>query len=763
MRRVLFFGVVILVVVGAGCSSTRSVPANDKLYTGASVSLNGSSSSTRQKKTLKDNLHGLTSPKPNSRFLGIPIKLDFYNLFYKAKPKSLFGKIRDKFGEPPVLASQLDLQKNIELLQNYSQNKGYFRAAASGDTVAKKKTVRAEYTVQAGDQYKIDSIRFPSDSDRLSTDIRKSAENTLLKKGDPFDLNVVKGERARIDASLKENGYYYFSPDYLLVKTDTTIGNHLVNLYVTVKPTTPTQAQQIYTVDDVYIYTNYSLIRGMSDTSKRNAQLYKGYHIIQTTNKYKPKLFAESMQFKNGEVYNRADHNLTLSRLINLDVFKFVKNRFESSHSDSSGLDAYYYLTPHQSKSLRAEFTYVTRSNNLNGYDVTASWMHRNLFRNGSHVKLSAYVGSDVQFSGAFQGYNTYRTGAEVDFAMPRFVVPFFYIPAYGGYAPRTHIKFDYDILDRNKLYSLNSYQIQYGYFWKENIQKQHELYPISISYVQPLNVTSSYDSLQKIYPGLDRAIRPQFIVGSTYAYNYNQLANGITPINAYYFSGLVDISGNIAGAVTGANVKNGDTGKIFNTPFAQYVKFETELRYYHKLGLKSNWVSRIDIGVGLPYGNSVQLPYVKQFFVGGTNSLRGFRSRAVGPGIYVPQDTSTVIPDQTGDIKFEINTEYRPNISGPLYGAVFLEAGNIWLVNSDKYTGKPGAQFNSKWISQLAIDAGLGLRFDITVFVIRLDVGFPLRKPWLQNPWVINQIRLGDKHWRQNNLVYNLAIGYPF
>ncbi|HEY0434414.1 MAG TPA: BamA/TamA family outer membrane protein, partial [Chitinophagaceae bacterium] len=522
------------------------------------------------------------------------------------------------------------------------------------------------------------------------------------------------------------------------------------------------QAKRIYRINNVYIYTNYGLNAASTDTARNGARLYHGYYIVQRRERYKPKLLAESMQFKRGDLYNRTEHNFTLSRLINLDVFKFVKNRFELS-ADSMSLDAYYYLTPQQSKSFQAQFTTVTRSNNLNGSDITVSWRHRNLFRNGSHFKLSAYVGSDVQFSGALRGYNTYRTGAEADFAMPRFVVPFFTIPSYGGYAPRTDIKIGYDILDRNKLYTLNSYRFEYGYFWKENIQKQHELYPVSITYVQPLNVTAAYDSLERVYPGLDRAIQPQFILGSTYQYNYNQLANGLNPVNAYYFNGLIDLSGNIAGAISGANVKNGDTAKVYNTPFAQYVKLEGELRYYRKIGLGATWANRLDIGVGLPYGNSVQVPYIKQFFVGGANSLRGFRSRAVGPGIYVPQDTSAVIPDQTGDIKFEINTEFRPKISGPLYGAIFLEAGNIWLVNNERYTSKPGAQFSSKWLSQLAVDAGLGLRFDITMFVIRLDLGFPLKKPWLQNPWVINQIRLGDRSWRQNNLVYNLAIGYPF
>ena len=757
----LFFAIFVIAVFIQACSSTRSVPKGDKLYTGATVSVRGVTS-VRERKVLKSDLAALTRPKPNSKFLGIRFKLGFYNLFYKAKPKSLFGKIRDKFGQPPVLLSQVDLQHNSELLENYSQNRGFFRATVSGDTTTRKKTAKAIYKVKAGDQYTIDSVFFPTDSTTLASDVRNTAKKSLLKPKQPFNLDVVKGERTRIDGVLKEKGYYYFSPEYLLVKTDSGVGVHQANMYVTVKDNTPDQAKRIYRINNVYIYTNYGLNAASTDTARNGARLYHGYYIVQRRERYKPKLLAESMQFKRGDLYNRTEHNFTLSRLINLDVFKFVKNRFELS-ADSMSLDAYYYLTPQQSKSFQAQFTTVTRSNNLNGSDITVSWRHRNLFRNGSHFKLSAYVGSDVQFSGALRGYNTYRTGAEADFAMPRFVVPFFTIPSYGGYAPRTDIKIGYDILDRNKLYTLNSYRFEYGYFWKENIQKQHELYPVSITYVQPLNVTAAYDSLERVYPGLDRAIQPQFILGSTYQYNYNQLANGLNPVNAYYFNGLIDLSGNIAGAISGANVKNGDTAKVYNTPFAQYVKLEGELRYYRKIGLGATWANRLDIGVGLPYGNSVQVPYIKQFFVGGANSLRGFRSRAVGPGIYVPQDTSAVIPDQTGDIKFEINTEFRPKISGPLYGAIFLEAGNIWLVNNERYTSKPGAQFSSKWLSQLAVDAGLGLRFDITMFVIRLDLGFPLKKPWLQNPWVINQIRLGDRSWRQNNLVYNLAIGYPF
>ncbi|HEY0355249.1 MAG TPA: BamA/TamA family outer membrane protein, partial [Flavisolibacter sp.] len=374
-----------------------------------------------------------------------------------------------------------------------------------------------------------------------------------------------------------------------------------------------------------------------------------------------------------------------------------------------------------------------------------------------------AYVGSDIQFSGALKGYNTYRMGAEAVYAIPRFVIPFAKLRRPGPYAPRTNIRVGYDVLNRKSLYTINSYRFEYGYEWKENIQKQHELYPISITYAEPLNVTQEFKDLQNTIPGFERAVEPQFILGSRYEYVYNQLANDIQPKMAWFFNGVVDLSGNIAGLVTGANVKKGDTVKIGNLPFSQYFKLEADLRNYLKVGLKSTWVNRVNIGIGKPYGNSVQIPYIKQFFVGGNNSLRGFRSRSVGPGTYFPTNANNLFPDQTGDIKLELNSEFRPHISGPLYGALFIDAGNIWLANDSTYTGKPGGKFTSKFLNQLAVDVGVGLRLDINIFVIRLDLGFPIRKPWVIPPSVINQIDFRDKAWRQSNLVYNLAIGYPF
>jgi outer membrane protein insertion porin family len=740
------------------CSTTKHLPEGEKLYTGAEVKLNADGLTAREQKVHRSDLQGLTRPKPNTRLLGIPIKLGFYNLFRKAKPNSFFGRLRNQLGEPPVLLSTVDLDANQKILQSHLENKGFFRAQVAADTSVKGKKAKAIYTANAGSQYHINSVVFVQDSGVLTTTIQQGAPNSLLKVNEPFDLDVIKGERTRIDAYLKERGFYFFSPEYLLVRTDTTGGGHKVDMQVVVKPETPDNAREQYHINNVYIYSNYRLNAPADDTSKANAKFFEGYNVIDKRNIFKPKMFAQAMQFSPGDIYNRTDHNLTLSRLINLNEFRFVRNRFEPV-PDSAKLDAYYYLTPMQRKSLRAEVLATNKSNNLNGSQISVGWTHRNIFKAGEHLSITAYAGSEIQFGGNFKGYNVYRSGAEANLVIPRFFIPFTDIRTRGGYVPRTNLRIGYDILNRRKLYTLNSYRFGFGYTWRESVQKSHEFFPISINYVQPLNVTKEYrDSIAK-YPYLENIIDSQFIIGTTYQYNYNDQAGGQQKINSFYFNGLIDLSGNLAGMITGAN-KSGGGKRILNALFDQYIKLEADGRFYRRIGLSSTWANRVIVGYGLPYGNSRMMPYVKQFFSGGNNSIRAFRSRSL-LGAYSFPDTTGFLPDQTGDLKLEFNTEFRPHISGPLYGAIFIDAGNTWLKNEDP--SRPGAQFTKDFMKQLAIGAGVGLRVDIQIFVIRLDVAFPVRKPWEDNPWVLNQIRLNQGAWRKQNIIYNLAIGYPF
>ena len=328
---------------------------------------------------------------------------------------------------------------------------------------------------------------------------------------------------------------------------------------------------------------------------------------------------------------------------------------------------------------------------------------------------------------------------------------------------PRTRATLGYEYQNRRKLYSLNSFKASWGYLWKENIHKEHQLNVTDISFVSPTNVTPLYRDQILLNPSLSKVIEKQLIFGPTYTYTYSNTME-TTRRHNFYFKGGLDLAGNAAGLITGANIKKGDTIKVFKIPFSQFVKAETELRHYLKTGDFSQIASRIIVGAGYPYGNSSELPFIRQFFIGGTNSIRAFRARSIGPGTYNPEvQPSSFLPDQSGDIKLEMNSEYRMKLFSVVRGAIFVDAGNIWLYNENPE--KPGAKFTKDFLKELAVGTGVGLRFDLSFLILRTDLAFPLRKPYLPqgNRWVLNQVDFGDRQWRKENLVFNLAIGYPF
>jgi outer membrane protein insertion porin family len=752
----------ILAMIFTACNNTKYLPANDALYIGAEVKVSAPGMKKSERKGIRKQLSAQTRPKPNMTILGLRPKLWLWNIGGTPKKKISIKRLLKNLGEPPVLLSDVNVQHNNEVLQNHLENTGYFRASVTGQTQVKNRRAKAIYSAKPGPQYTINEVIFEDDSSQLHRLIQRTKRRSLLKKGDPFDLEVVKAERTRIDDRLKNRGYYFFNPDYLIVDVDTTIGNNKINMYVNIKRETPQEAMRVYRIRDVVIYPTYN-INSAQDTSRKYGELFRGYYVVDSSKFYKPKLFQQAMQFQKGDIYNRREHNATLQRLINLGIFKFVRNRFEVAGDTT--LNAYYYLTPQSKKSLRAEIGGNTKSNNLTGTQVTLGFTNRNTFRGGEIMNINVYGGTEVQVSGTFKGYNTFRIGAEGNLAIPRFVIPFVYINPRGGFVPRTNIQLGYDVLNRKGLYTLNSLRGAYGYIWKESNEKEHTFYPISVQYVQPVKVTQEYIDRRREDPNLQKIIDTQFILGANYNYLLNQMTRSRVPRNGFYFNGLVDVSGNIAGLIKRNVIKSGDTARIFGAPFSQYLKLETDFRYYRQLGNEAVWASRLDVGTGFPYGNSDELPYIKQFFIGGNNSLRAFRSRSLGPGTYnaMAGARDRFIPDQSGDIKLELNTELRFKILKPVYGALFVDAGNIWLYNENPF--KPGGKFSKDFVKEIAAGAGLGVRVDITILVLRLDLAFPIRKPYLpeKDRWVFDEIKLGDSNWRQENLVFNLAIGYPF
>ncbi|HEX9151363.1 MAG TPA: BamA/TamA family outer membrane protein, partial [Flavobacterium sp.] len=541
-----------------------------------------------------------------------------------------------------------------------------------------------------------------------------------------------------------------------------TVADHQVDLIVKVKEETPKLAETPFRINKIIVYPNYSIGSDSVKTNYSSIKKYNDFTIIDPENLFKPRIFDRALYFKKEDLYNRTNHNLSLNRLVNLGTFKFVKNQFKPSDTIGNYLDAYYYLTPLPKKSLRLEVKAKTNSANYTGTELNLNWSNRNAFRGAELLTISAFGGVEVQVSGLNNGFNVYRVGTEASLVWPRFVSPF-KLRSSSGFVPKTKATIGYEFQNRTKLYSLQTFKGSFGYLWKASEKKEHLLNITEITYASPQNVTPLYQEQIAANPSLGKVIEKQLIFGPTYSYTYTNTLQKRKK-NTFYYKGSIDLAGNIAGLATGANVRKGDTIKLFDVPFSQFIKIEHDFRHYLKLGTDSQLASRIIVGAGFAYGNSNELPFIKQFFIGGTNSLRAFRARSIGPGTYNGSATaSSFLADQSGDLKLEFNTEYRAKIYGLVKGALFLDAGNIWLLKDNPE--KPGAQFSKKFINELAVGTGAGLRFDFSFLILRTDFAFPIRKPYLPDGqrWVLDQINFGNRTWRKENLVFNLAIGYPF
>jgi outer membrane protein assembly factor BamA len=359
-------------------------------------------------------------------------------------------------------------------------------------------------------------------------------------------------------------------------------------------------------------------------------------------------------------------------------------------------------------------------------------------------------------------------TSGELD--LPKFLVPFKLNNVSSLFVPKTRIVLGFNLLDRLQYYQLFSVDASFGYIWKESLNKEHNFNPLSITFAHLANATQKFNDLLSANPLLKKSFEQQFIIGQNYSFTYNDQLEKYHK-NHVYFKGSIDLSGNLLQLFQSLFYKQKATPdtpyEIFGTAYSEYYKFDIDLRYYYNtIDQRSSLASRFIAGIGVAYGNSATLPYVKQFYIGGSNSVRAFGARALGPGSYRIPDSLAAKSffDQAGDIKLEANTEYRFPIISILKGALFIDAGNIWLLQEDP--DRPGGTFSSKtFLDEIAVGTGFGLRLDLSFFVLRFDVAFPLRVPYLPQGerWVIQKINFIDPSWRTHNLAFNIAIGYPY
>jgi outer membrane protein insertion porin family len=766
MAKIKYISLILLTVFISACSTTKYLQPGQKLYDGAEVKITDKENTKKSEaKALSDELVALARPVPNATILGLRYKLWIYDKTQTQKRRGLKHYLNTHLGEPPVLASTVDLVKNSSIMQNRLQNEGYFIAQVSGDTVSKKgsRIAKAVYTVQTGPAYHYRKIVFPQETDDLDTAVKGTNNQTLLKVGDKYDLDVIKNERIRIDARLKQEGFFYFAPEDLIMRYDSTVAGHQVDMYVKVKASTPDEASWIYKIRNIYVYPDYTL----KDTSYKldSAVKYRWYNVIDPQHTVRPFLFKNTVLLHPGDIYNRTLHTYSLNRFVELGPFSYVKNEFQDVTPDSAYLDVYYFLTQSKRKSLTAEIIARQTSANYDGTQFDFTFRNKNTFKGGELFSLTFLTSTDKQFGSYNNGFNVYQYGVEPSIAWPRFISPFDF-KTDNAYIPHTVLSTGYTYIDRSQLYTLNSFNASFGYQWKPSVHKQNTLDLIDFSYVDAAGVSMLYlDSIRDTRnPTLTHVINNQFTFGPSYSFTYDD-TDDPNRINTIYYMGKVSSSAALAGLITGADTLKGKVGKVFGTPFDQYLKLENEFRYFHKLGANSKLATRILVDVGIPYGNSTILPYSQQFFIGGPNSLRGFQARSIGPGAYYPPATVTsasqFLPDESGDIKIEANIEYRPHLFSIVEGAIFADAGNIWDMKPQY--GLPGATFGKNFLSQMDADVGVGLRFNLTVLILRTDFGFPILEASPFTHGIVDGVDFKDSEYHGSNVVFNLAIGYPF
>ncbi len=748
----------------ASCTAKKFVPNGELLYTKPNI--NYVAHDSKAKKSIVDNaIDDIMRPKPNSSFLGMrPSLWIWYKFGNPNQPEDSAGYIKRKLGKPPVYLSQTNPNAVVAAINATLYNKGFFDSYCNYEQVEKKKTATYTYTVNLFKPYRVTQLNWPKDSSVLTKAISADTNNTLIKPNARYDLDKLINERARIDDYLKEQGFYFFSDKYINYKMDTTLGNRKVALNVYIKDEAPNSALVPYLIKAVNVYTNYAMV---ADTAPYKVVWVDSVRFYERSNYMRSAPIKRAIFFAGGRTYSRKDHNLTLSRLGNLGVFKFVNVKLLAD-SNSGFINANIELTPLPKKSISIELNGASKSNNFIGPALNVRFRNRNAFRGAELLLINTSSGIETQFNGPFKGQYTYEVNPKIELYFPRFFLPAKLAKNRSMFVPKTKFILDYSYTSRVNYFNLQSTRFSYGYKWKPNLAVDHDLGVLNVTYFNIFNQSAAFSDLLNQNLFLKQRFENQFIEGVTYNFMYNEQVMPKIK-HPFFISVTAEVAGSILGLSNIGNTKKpGESFQVFNVNYAQFARVEFEVRKYFKFDKRNRkyFATRFLSGWGLPYGNSSFMPYVRQFFSGGAYSVRGFPSFSLGPGAYYPPASlqKGFYLQQGGEIKLEANAEYRFSFTKILKGALFVDAGNTWLNNANAQL--PGAEFNfNSFYKQVAVGIGTGIRLDVQFFVLRLDLGIPVRKPWYAEgqQWQFSKINPNSATWRRENLILNLAFGYPF
>ena len=776
---ILFFAIFALAI---SCSPIRKYPADKRLLVSNKLKMNKNAIDAAELKTLY-------KQKPNRKNLGLYLNIRFWNYASKGKETGFKRWIKNTLAAEPVLLDTTLAESTLKQLEYYLNNHGYFNADISYSVKYPKKRKRCakiEYKITTHTPYKINSVNYAINDATLKAFVLSEKSKCLIIPGEIYNVDNIDAERERITRTLRNNGYYYFSKDYINFIIDSSLNTHKVDIKIKVSDAMAPSAiksdslvtakHRRFSLNKIIINTDFETDKNIINTydtvkviiparlKKRPPKVY--YYAFRNKLKINKKTISQSVYVDSGDIFNISDVEKTYKSLLDLKIYRFVNINFQELErtSDVTGsLDCIIRLTKSPTQAL-AVSTEATNKGGELGVSAGLVYENKNLFRgadlfdvkvNGAvefqSVKKNAIKEEPVIKSLPF--INTVETGLELNLKIPRFLIPIKQerFPKY--FKPKTILTtvFNYQIRPAYERYYLSG---SFGYQWKESEHKTHILTPLQVNMIK-INPDSTFkaqiDALDNTT--LQNAYRDHITTALSYSFIYNtQKINKNEDF--IYLRTNVELAGFIFWITNQIRKKQGSY-TLLGTPYSQYYRLDVDFRYYMVFDEFNRIVFRTAAGYGSPLDNKNVLPFEKSFYMGGANSMRGWRLKTLGPGAYKQPDSISL--EKIGDISLEMNVEYRFPIYKILRGAIFLDVGNIWLRKPSNQL--PLAVFNvNTFLSELAFDSGLGLRADFGYFVIRLDGAVVIKDPSMpvHSRWI-------GQNSNKFMVIGNLGIGYPF
>lgn len=726
------------------CFGTKKLLPNQLLYGGAKIKIHKDTVIVDSKKiasTLEDNLF----PETNSNIVGVPIKLMVFNFMGKAKSANgIRGYLKFNYGEPPVLMTDVPENEVRNYLENLLISNGFIDSHVTVEEYSplNKKKRKIIYHCYLKPPYSIIKFTYNISDTAIAGLINKNVQKSLIHTKDRYNLDKLKAERIRIDQLLKQYGYFYFSPDNLIFKVKIDSINKVVSLSLEIKPDIDANNLKKWYVKNV-LMINEKIIDSISHP---DTVTIKGVD-ISLGKTFRPKAIRPFVLFSKDDLFTYQKYNYTNKNLSSVTAFKYTNIDIGQDTLSAQKLNIEIRINPYEQRNFRAEADVISKSNSFAGPGLGLSHTNRNAFGGAEQFQIKLNGNGEASLkkdTSTLIGNYNYELISSAEINIPRFLmINSSNFPQ--RYIPHTHFKFEARYVNQIRFYRMSFFRFNFGYQWLQNDYIHHELNPVDINFQNLLKHTAFFDTLIVKDPTLKQSYANQFMIGSSYIYQYSLPSDLVRKFKSA-FIGSIDMSGNLLYALnllSGNRRTNGEPLKLFGTAFSQFVKTTLDYRIFYNTSKNNILASRFLIGVGLPIGNSAILPDIKQYYSGGANSLRAFQFGKVGPGSYHENNSKLI---SKGDIRLEGNIENRYKLGKWFEVALFVDAGNTWLVESDSLRLDSQFKFN-KFYHQFAVGWGYGLRYLNQLFIIRLDVGNPIAAPF--------PIKKAP--------VYNFAIGYPF